>query len=142
MVWGALSALLLVQIFASLIILFIFLASLAFSEVAKSLNAIGLATSVAQVLLFGVLLAGGIGPSGFILVNYSPLSLVAALLSFLATIAYCAPQIPGKLLLARMCAWRPYFTEASMALPRNERVAFARRYKAQSRAGPPRRTKR
>jgi hypothetical protein len=47
-------------------------------------------------------------------------------------IVYGALQMPGKLLLARMSAWRPYFMEASMALgvPANERVAFARKCKA------------
>jgi hypothetical protein len=130
-IWGSLSAQLLVQTVTSLIISAINLAGLTFSKVAKSHNAIAFAASVVQVLLFAVLFyAGNWLSSNYIDYGSWNATSIASLLSFLATIMYCAPQVPGKLLLARMAAWRPYFMEASMAVPANERVAFARKCKA------------
>jgi hypothetical protein len=130
-VWGALSAQFLVQTVTSLIVAVIFFAGLAFSKVAKLLNAIAFATSAAQVVLFGVLFQGGNWLSSHV-IDYGSWNAtsVAGLLSFSATIVYCVLQVPGKLLLARMSAWRPYFAEASMAVPANERAAFARKCKA------------
>lgn len=84
-IWGSLSAQLLVQTVTSLIISAINLAGLAFSKVAKSDNTIAFAVSVVQILLFAT---------------------------------------------PRLSTWRPYFMEASMVVPRNERVAFARKCKA------------
>jgi len=136
-VWGALSAQFLVQTVTSLIIAAIFLAGLAFSKVAKSRNATGFGASAAQVLVFGALFQGGNWLSSYV-IDYSSWNAtsVAGLLSFLATIAYCVSQVPSKLLLARMSAWRPYFMEASMAVPANERVAFARKCKADDSPNP------
>jgi hypothetical protein len=136
-VWGALSAQFLVQAVASLIIALIFLAGLAFSKVAKSLNTIGFVTSAAQVLLFGALFQGGNWLSSYV-IDYESWNAtsIAGLLSFLVTVVYCISQVRGKLLLARMSAWRPYFMEASMVVPANERVAFARKYKVEESGTP------
>jgi hypothetical protein len=43
---------------------------------------------------------------------------------------YCSLQVPGKVRLAMMSAWVPYFMEASMQVPAKERVGFARQYRA------------
>jgi len=56
----------------------------------------------------------------------------ASVVSFLATIIYVSRQVPGKILLAKMCAWVPYFLEASNRVPRSERIAFARKYRLDS----------
>ncbi len=135
--WGSLSAQFFVQTVASLIIALIFSTGLAFSKVAKSRNTIGFGTSAAQVLLFGALFQGGNWLSSYV-IDYGSWNAtsIAGLLSFLFTFAYCIPQVPGKLLLARMSAWRPYFAEASMAVPASERVEFARKCKAEDSGDP------
>jgi hypothetical protein len=56
----------------------------------------------------------------------------ASLFAFLGTIIYCARQVPGKILLAKMCAWVPSFREASMRVPAAQRVAFARKWRLES----------
>jgi hypothetical protein len=127
-IWGALSAQFLVQTVTSLVVAIIYLSGLAFSKVAKSRNATGFAVSAAQVLVFAALFyAGNWLSANFIDYDAWNATSIAGLLSFTVTIVYCALQIPGKLLLARMTAWRPYFMEASMAVPANERIAFARK---------------
>jgi len=45
----------------------------------------------------------------------------------LASIVYCVLQIPDKVLVARLCAWKPFFAEAMRARPQSEQLAFARR---------------
>jgi hypothetical protein len=125
----------LVQTVTSLIIGIIYSAGLAFSKVAKSRNSTGFAVSVVQVLLYTALFYGGNWfASHYIDYDSWNATSIASLLSFLAMIVYGALQMPGKLLLARTSAWRPYFMEASIALgvpvPANERVAFARKCKA------------
>jgi hypothetical protein len=127
-IWGSLSAQFLMQTVTSFIIAIIYLSGLAFSKVVKSRNATGFAVSVVQVLLYGALFYGGNWLSSFY-IDYGSWNAtsIASLLSFFAMIVYGALQVPGKLLLARMAAWRPYFMEASMAVPAHERVAFARK---------------
>jgi hypothetical protein len=44
-------------------------------------------------------------------------------------VLYLSPQLPGKLLLARLSAYTPGFAEASFQVPRNKRVEFARNWK-------------
>jgi hypothetical protein len=131
-VWGALSAQFLVQTVTSFIIAIIYVTGLACSKVAKSHNAIGSAVSVAQVVVFAALFYGGNWLSIYF-VNYDTWNAasIAGLLSFLLGIVYGALQVPGKLLVARMAGWRPYFMEASMTVPAHERVAFARKCQAE-----------
>jgi hypothetical protein len=131
-IWGSLSAQFLVQTVTSFTIGIIYFSGLVFSKVAKSRNATGFAVSVAQVLLYGALFYGGNWLSSYY-IDYDTwnATFVASVLSFLAMIVYGALQVPDKILLARMAAWRPYFMQASMAVPMNERVAFARKCKAE-----------
>jgi hypothetical protein len=51
---------------------------------------------------------------------------VSAAFGCILAIFFAAPQIEGKLLLAKMCAFVPSFAEDAMSLPVNECVAFAR----------------
>jgi hypothetical protein len=131
-IWGSLAAQFLVQLVVSFIIALLSLAGVVFSKVSKIMNMVGALTALFQSIIFGVLFVGGNWlTSGFISYDWDATS-IASLLSFLGTIVYIAPQLPGKFLLARMCAWKPYFSEASMAVPRNERVAFARQARSDS----------
>jgi hypothetical protein len=113
-----------VQTVTSLVVAIIYLSGLAFSKVAKSRNATGFAVSAVQVMVFAALFhAGNWLSANFIDYDTWNATSIAGLLSSV-TIVYCALQIPGKLLLARMTAWRPYFMEASMAVPADEQIAF------------------
>ena len=128
-IWGALSAQFLVQAIVSLCIALLFLSGVAFSKVSKVMNFAGSLTSLFQSIIFGVLFVGGnYFSSGYIRYDSWNAASIATVVSFLATIIYVSQQIPGKILLAKMCAWVPYFFEASNCIPENERVAFARRY--------------
>ncbi len=91
-------------------------------------NAIGLFVSIMQAAIFaGLFLFGNWFFGDYIdYFNWSG-AMVAALIAFVLSFVYCGVQVPGKLLLAKMSAFRPYFSEAANALPRGERVAFARK---------------
>ena len=127
-VWGSLSSQFLVQTVTSLILAAVYLTGIAFSKVSRIVNCAGTLATLAQVIVFGALFLGG---SWFAsrYVDYSSFNTVsvASELSFMATIIYVAPRVPGKILLARMRAWVPSFGEASMYVPANERIEFARK---------------
>jgi hypothetical protein len=128
MIWGSLSAQFLMQTVTSLILASIYLAGVAFSKVSRTVNGAGTLATLAQVLVFGaVFLSGNWFASHY--VDYSSFNTasVASGLSFVATIIYVAPRVPGKILLARMRASVPSFGEASMHIPATERVEFARK---------------
>jgi hypothetical protein len=128
MIWGSLSAQFLMQTVTSLILASIYLTGVAFSKVSRTVNGAGTLATLAQVIIFGGLfLTGNWFASHY--VDYSSFNTasVASALSFVATIIYVAPRVPGKILLARMRAWVPSFGEASMHIPANERVEFARK---------------
>jgi hypothetical protein len=128
MIWGSLSAQFLMQTVTSLILASIYLTGVAFSKVSRTVNGAGTLATLAQVIIFGGLfLTGNWFASHY--VDYSSFNTasVASALSFVATIIYLAPRVPGKILLARMRAWVPSFGEASMHIPANERVEFARK---------------
>ena len=127
-VWGSLSAQFLMQTVTSLILASVYLTGFAFSKVSRTVNGAGTAATLAQVIVFGALfLSGNWFASHY--VDYSSFNTVsvASALSFVATIIYVAARVPGKILLARMRAWVPSFGEASMHIPANERVEFARK---------------
>jgi hypothetical protein len=88
--------------------------------------------STLQVLLFAALFVGGNWLSSFFIEceTWNATSIVS-LLPFLAMLVYGGLQVSGRLLLARMSAWQPYFVEASMTMPPAERLAFARKCKAE-----------
>jgi hypothetical protein len=62
---------------------------------------------------------------------------ITTLVTFLFSLVYRAVQVPGKLLLARMINWQPYFAEAAMVVPRNERIAYAKKVRSQEKAAAP-----
>lgn len=113
-IWGSLSAQFLVQVVTSLIIGFVYLVGAVLSKVSRAMNFTGALISIGQTLLFGVLLFGGTWMISEYVIDYDTWSAgaIASLLAFLGTSIYCARQVPGKLLLARMCAWVPNFMEA------------------------------
>jgi hypothetical protein len=132
-IWGSLSAQFLVQTILSFVIALLYLVGVAFSKVSKALNATGFLMSFVQSVTFGVIFVGGNYLSSYY-ISYDSWNAAstASVVSFLATVIYVSRQIPGKLRLAKMCAWVPYFFEASNCVPRSERVAFARRYPSDS----------
>jgi hypothetical protein len=131
-VWGSVSGQFLVQVVTSLVIAFIYLAAAVFSKLSKVMNLTGALTCVMQSLMYGSLFVGGNWLANKYIVSFDKWNAasIAALFSFVVTIIYVFPQVPGKIGLARMCAWVPHFMEAQMREPRGERVAFARKWRA------------
>ena len=128
-VWGSLSAQFLVQVVTSLIIGFVFLSGLMFSRVRKSLTAQGAAAGFIQAIVFAALLVGGTWfVSDYVDYGRWNTNSISSAVAFLLTIIYCAVQVPGKILVARLCAWRPFFAQAVSTLSAGESVAFARKY--------------
>jgi hypothetical protein len=127
--WGSLSAQFLVQAVLSLITGFVYLSGLMFSRVSKSLNAIGTVVGFVQAAVFAALFLGGNWfASDYIDYGSWSTDSIASVVAFLLTIIYCAVQVPGKILLARLCAWKPYFAQAVNTQPASERIAFARKF--------------
>ncbi len=132
-IWGSLSAQFLVQAVTAFIIALLFLTGIAYSKVSRVTNVVGVLAALVQSIIFGAIFVGGNWiASEYVSYESWNANSIASLVSFLVTIIYVAPQVPGKILLARMCAWVPFFSEASMRVPRNERVAFARKYRLDS----------
>lgn len=132
-VWGALTAQLLVQILSSFTTAGIYLYGLLFSRVKKRLNAIFFITSLTMAMVFAVLLAGGFWLIDLYVPYPSNADLIAALVAFLFYLVYCLVQVPDKMLVARMNAMRPFFAEVARALSPDEVAAFARSKRAQPR---------
>lgn len=126
-IWGSLSGQFLVQVVTSFVVAAVCITATFFSKVPKSMNLTGAPTSFAQSIMFGILFVGGNWITSEYIIDYNTWNAVsiASLLSCLGTIIYVSPQVSGKILLARMCAWSLYFMEASMQYPASERVAFA-----------------
>lgn len=129
LIWGSLSAQFFVQTIVCLVVASLHLLGFVFSSVSKANNALGAGVALFQTILFGALFVGG----NWIASNYIDYeewnaTSIGGLITFLATIAYIARQVPGKIMLANMCAWEPYFFEASSAMPVNERIAFAKKW--------------
>jgi hypothetical protein len=128
-IWGSLSAQFLVQVVTSLIISGVYLSGLLFSRVAKSFTAGGTVVSFIQAIVFAALFFGGNWlASDYIDYATWNADSIASLIAFLLTIVYCAVQVPGKILLARLSAWRPYFPTLANMQPAHARVAYARQY--------------
>lgn len=128
LIWGALSAQFLAQVISSCVNAFIYMAAIPFSKVDKSNNGIGLAVSVAQALMFGLLFFGGNWISGLYIDYLSfDATTMASLLSFLASLIYCIIQIPGKARFAKNCAWQPGFAERERFRQMVERIGKDRR---------------
>jgi hypothetical protein len=134
-VWGAITAQFLVQTLSSFASAGIHLYGLLFSQVKKRLNAIFFASSLTQAVVFAVLLVGGFWLIDLYIPHPSNADLIAALVAFAFCFVYCLAQVPNKILVARMCAMRPFFAEAARArrLSPNETAAFARKEWAQPR---------
>lgn len=131
--WGSLSGQFLVQTMTFVILTGVYLSGIIFSRVSKGINFAGVIVGVSQSMMFGTLVVGGNWAAGYI-VDYSTWNAasIASLAAFVLTIIYVLPQVPGKILLGKMCAWVPDFMEAQMHVPRNERVAFARKWRSDS----------
>lgn len=128
-VWGSLSAQFLVQVVACLIISVVYLSGLLFSRVPKVLNAGGTAVSFVQAIIFAALFVGGNWlASDYIDYGSWNTDSIAGVVAFLFTIVYCGVQVPGKVLLARLCAWQPSFFYLVNIEPAHARVAYARAY--------------
>jgi hypothetical protein len=116
----------------------VYFTGIVFAKVSKRMNLMGAATSFLQSILFIIFFGGGNWLSSYI-VDYDTWNVasIAALISFVVTIICIFSQVPGKIFLAKMSAWSPYFFEASMAVPTHKRVAFARKVAATPRAPNP-----
>jgi hypothetical protein len=132
--WGSLSAQFSVQVVVSFIIALVHLSGVFFSKVSAAMNLTGALTGFAQSIMFGALFVGGNWATSKYIVDYYTWNAasIAALLAFVVTMIYVSPQVPGKVLLARMCAWVPHFMEAQMHEPRKQRVAFARKWRLEA----------
>jgi hypothetical protein len=134
LIWGSLSAQFLVQVVTSVIVAFVYLSGIVLSKVRRAMNCAAVLASVGQAILFCILFLGGNWITSNYVIDYGTWNVgsITSLFAFLGTIIYCSRQVPGKVLLARMCAWVPYFMEASMRMPANERVALARKWRLES----------
>jgi hypothetical protein len=136
--WGLLAGQFFVQAVTSLRIAIICAAGFVASPVAKSLIAMQFAVALVQAAIFGALFVGGNTLSSRY-IDYGSWNAVSitTLVTFIFSLVYAAIQVPGKLLLARMMNFQPYFAEASMAIPRNERIAYAKKVRSQEKAAAP-----
>jgi hypothetical protein len=126
--WGLLSGQFFMQVVASLINACIYFAAILFSKVRQALNITGFLTSLGMALFFASLtFAGNLISSYF--VDYSGWSAptIVCVLAFVFSVVYCGVQVPGKILLARMSAWSPFFFEAANTFSPHDRLAFARK---------------
>jgi hypothetical protein len=123
-IWGSLAARFIVQNFTSLGLAVIYLSGFLFSPVSKSRNAQACLVMVAQSLVFLVLFFGGNWLANkYLDYDASDAIPIASLVSFFLMIVYGVVQVPGKLLLATLCARQPFFAEAALLAP--DPVAFA-----------------
>jgi hypothetical protein len=136
--WGLLAGQFFIQAVTSLLIAIISAAGFVASQVAKSLIAIAVRGRACPSGNFCALFVGGNTLSSRY-VDYGSWNAVSitTLVTFIFSLVYGAVQVPGKLLLARMMNWQPYFAEASMAVPRNERIAYAKKVRSQEKAAAP-----
>ena len=126
-IWGSLAAQFIVQNFTSSSLAVIYLSGFMFSPVSKSRNARACLVMVAQSLVFLVLFFGGNWLANKY-IDYDAWNAIAiaSLGSFWLMIVYGVVQVPGKLLLAELSAWQPFFAEAAVLAP--DPVAFARQF--------------
>jgi hypothetical protein len=112
------------------------LAAIGISKVSKAMNLAGTLSGTAQLIIFGILFVGGNWLTSKYIIDYGTWNAhsVAAMLSFIASLIYCIRQVPGKVLLAKMCAFTPDFMEAQMREPRNRRIALARKWRLEPKA--------
>jgi hypothetical protein len=131
-VWGSLSGQFLAQAVTSLVAAVVYIiAAITGSPVCKVRNLTGTLISFSHAIVYSMLLICGYKTVGAYVTDIWSAASVGFLISFLATIVLVAPRVPGKILLARMCARVPNFVqEASLRFPVSERVAFARRWQA------------
>jgi hypothetical protein len=120
----------------SFIVAAISLTAIAISKVPRSMNVAGTLTGTGQLIIFGVLFVGGNWLSSKYIIDYGTWNSnsIAAMLSFLASTIYCIRQVPGKILLTKMCGFTPGFMDAQMREPPNTRIAFARKWRADAAA--------
>jgi hypothetical protein len=130
-IWGSLSAQFLVQVAASVAVTLVYLAAIISAKVPRVMNCVGALTSFLQSIMYGILFIGGNWVTSEYVIDYATWNLasIASLFAFVGTIIYVAPQVPGKIVLAKMCGFVPNFMEASMRVPAAQRVAFARKWR-------------
>ena len=133
-IWGSLSAQFLVQVVTSFVVTLVYLGAIMSAKVSRVTNSAGALTSFVQSIMFGIFFLGGNWLTSEYVIDYATWNAasIASLSAFVVTIIYVAPQVPGKIVLAKMCALLPNFMEASMRVPAAQRVAFARKWRLES----------
>jgi hypothetical protein len=126
--WGSLSAQFLAQVAASLVAAVVYgIPAITGSQVRRVTNLTGATISFAHAIAYGGLLIFGYKMIGAYIAGAWTPATTGLLIASVGTIILVAPRVPGKILLARMCAHVPNFLEeASMRFPVSERVAYAR----------------
>jgi hypothetical protein len=124
---GGLFTQFLIQAIYSFSVGLIVVSGLLVAKVRAQENLMHLLAVMPQTFLYGALAYGlyWLAGKNLDLSNWN-LGTVSAAFGYILAVFYAAPQIGGKLLLARMCAFVPGFAEDAMSLPVNERVTFAR----------------
>jgi hypothetical protein len=132
--WGSLSAQFLVQVITCLDVAVVYLTGIIFGKVSRGMNCTGALVSFVQSIMFGILFLGGNWLTSKYIIDYGTWNAasIASVFAFVGTIIYVAPQVPGKIVLAKMCALVPNFVDASMCVPAAQRVAFARKWRLES----------
>jgi hypothetical protein len=129
--WGSLSARLAVRCVTALIIALVCLVALGLSNVSTRTNFAGMIAGAGRLFLFGILLVGGYWVTSKYIIDYytwNPDS-IAATLFFIASTIYDIRQLPGKVLLTKMCAFAPGFMEAQRHQPWDRRIALAKNWR-------------
>jgi hypothetical protein len=125
LLWGAFSAQFLVQVITSAILAGVTISGLAFSKVDKAGNVAGALTSLFHVILYASLFVAGNWITSEYVMSYDTWNVasITALVSFLGTVIYTVPQIPGKIRWAYKCAWKPFYLEYSMETQKGSQAA-------------------
>jgi hypothetical protein len=119
----------------SFIVVVLSLTGIAISKVVpKAMNLAGTLSGMTQLIIFGILFVGGNWLTSRYIIDYETWNAnsIAAMLSFVASMIYSVRQVPGKVLLTKMCIFTPGFMEAQMREPRNARTALAREWRLEA----------
>ena len=133
-IWGSLSAQFLVQVVTSVAVTLVYLAAIISRKVSRNMNFAGALTGFFQSIMYAIFCGGGNWLTSEYVIDYATWNAasIASLFAFVGTIIYVAPQVPGRIVLAKMCGFVPNFMEASMRVPAVQRVAFARKWRSES----------
>jgi hypothetical protein len=125
---GTLFGLFLIYGICSCLIIYVVVVGIFAARVQIKTNLVHLFTFATQAILFAGLAFGVYWLADKILDLHSlNAGTLSAIIGALISVLYGASRIEGKLVLARMCAFVPSFTEQIYSIPADQRIGFAKR---------------